>query len=204
MASTVLTEAQLCNIALGLVGQRRTINNLLEATAEAQACAVLYGPARDEVLAEFPWTFATRRSTLAEIDDVERSGWEYVYALPSDFLEPQYIWTGARLPPIDLQIPFAIEMNDDGNGLLLVTDQEDAELIYTAKVTTVALFSPLFVKAVSWLLASELALMLPVKPQVAPLMLGRYRQCLLTAKAGDTRQGEPDVEPDSEFIRTRS
>lgn len=204
MSSTVLTEAQLCNLALSLVGQRRLINNLLEETTEAIACAANYGPCRDMVLKEFPWTFATRRSNLAQLADVTRSGWSYVYELPSDFLKPQYIWNGMRFPPEEGRIPFALELNDDANGHVLATDQDDAELVYTAKVTTVALYSPGFVDAVVYLLASRLAPMLTAKPQLGLNFLAAYNQILMRAKAEDAQFGQADVQPESEFIRGRS
>lgn len=199
----VTTEAQLCNIALGYVGQRRLLGDLEEATTEAQMCKAFYGPTRDAVLASYRWSFATRRAELATVADVERNGWLYVYALPADCVEPRMLYNGLRLPGSDERAPFTIELRDAVDGFLLLTDVESAELIYTARITTVGLFPALFVDAVAWRLAGQLALGLSVTPQVGLAIRDRYPQALSLAMAADSRQGQDDVVPDSEFIRIR-
>lgn len=196
-------EAELCNIALARVGQRQFIDALDEDTTEAESCSVLYGPTRDSVLAEFPWRFATRRATLAVLASVTRSEWQYAYSLPEDFISAQSLYAGKRNPAADERPAYAIEMNDAGNGLILVTDTEDAELKYTARVETVSLFPPLFVDAVAWKLAAELCLALPIKPQVGLRMSEGYGLAIAKAAARDAQQAQEDQPPDSEFIRLR-
>jgi hypothetical protein len=51
---------------------------------------------------------------------------------------------------------FVIE-TDDTETSILFTDVDDATLVYIFKVTQTGRFSPLFVSALSWLLASSLA-----------------------------------------------
>jgi hypothetical protein len=51
---------------------------------------------------------------------------------------------------------FTVELGDDGNHILY-TNQEKAMLRYTAYVTDTTTYSPLFVMALSWQLASMLA-----------------------------------------------
>jgi hypothetical protein len=199
------TEAQLCNIALLRTGERQTIDSLEEATEAARACKSLYAPARDACLEDHQWSFATKRVVLAETTQT-RDGWTYAYAMPSDCLVPRYIYAGLRNPAPASRIRFAVELNDAGDGSLLLGDFEAAgyPLVYTARVETVALFTPLFVDALAWRLAIDLALAITVKPQVGLAMRQGYQQALNRAIASDLRLGEDDVEPESELISVRS
>lgn len=201
-----LSEAGLCNLALVRIGQRGTIDSLDEATVEAEACKVVYGPSRDAVLAEFWWPFATARSgTLAAITDGERDGWDYAYPLPADCIPDgaRYIWSGLRDPPLESRIPFAIEANDAGDGQILLTDLDEVSLVYTRAITAPGLFPPLFVQALAWKVAAELALGLPVKPQVGLAMDGKYEKALAKAIAASAKAQQRDAPLDGESIRAR-
>lgn len=197
-----LSEAQVCNLALLRVGSRAVIQNLEEKTAEAIACKAIFELARDAVLAEVPWSFATRRATLALISGATRDGWQYVYDVPADFLAARYIYAGIRNPASDERIPFALE-DDVNNELVLLTDAEDAVLVYTYRCTSPGLWSPLFVDALAWRLASDLALALSVKPQVGLAMAQGYEAALRKAAAADWNQQREDMPPEAEWIRKR-
>lgn len=156
----MLTAEQICNLALSYVGNREPIDSLNEPTLEAQQCSIHYPAARDVLLSGHWWPFATRHQTLALLP-TPRSGWAFAYALPTDLLKPRYIFSGARpgalaipvfssisfpfgalpmvsaLPMINGAVPqvaFELELSDDGNKQILVTDQENAELVYTFKL----------------------------------------------------------------------
>lgn len=198
-----ISAAQVCNIALARVGQRQFIESLTELSTEAQVCKVLYEPTRDAVLAAFPWPFATKRGELTVLDGISRSGWEKVYALPNDCLAVQRLYPGSRNPTADARSPYALE-HDDVSGLrVLLADLEDAELIYTARVQAVALYPPLFVDALAWRMAMELALALAVKPTLAASMAQGFERAMARAAAAELRQSQEDAPPDSEFIRAR-
>lgn len=200
--AAVTTPAQVCNLALAAVGSRQFIDDLGEATLEAEVCNRLFASVRNELLAAWPWRFATRRAVLGLTAEV-RTGWGYCYTLPADCLVARRIWDGKRLPGAGQSIPFSKELNDAGGGFLLVTDQPQAELEYTAEVTTVALWPPHFVTAVAAVLATHLASALSVKPQVSELMMRRAQLALTRAAAVDANEAQRDEEPDSEFIRER-
>lgn len=207
MGSAVTTEAGICNIALLNVGSRGLLNSLNEQTTEAMACKAHYASARDALLERFPWKFATTRATLALIANTTVSGWDYVYELPSNCMVPQRIWSGSRMPHSEDKIPFDVEMVRDTAGnpsvRALLTDHEDASLIYTVQQTTVALFSPLFVDALAWELSKRLALCIPVKPGAAQLAEAMFKQAFAHAGASQFRHMQPDVAPESEFISGR-
>lgn len=198
------SDAQICNLALSRVGVRKLIDALSDPGTEAKACNAVYALSRDTVLASYSWPFATRRSVLAELAVVERTDWAHVYALPADCLEPQAIvLAGDRNPQAGSRIAFEIEANDDASAPVILTDQEEAELLYTAGVTNPVLFPPHFSDALAWRIAEEIAYSLPVKPGLASQMRQGYELAIQRAKIAALVARQPDSEPDSASVTVR-
>lgn len=199
------SDIQVCNIALLRVGQRQAISSLNDTSDEAIACNALYSEARDRLLAEYGWKFAKSRAALAELATVTRAEWDYVYSLPADCLVPLYVTSedGQRAPSPDVRIPFELEYESSLTSQVLMTDQVDAWLVYTAAIESVGLFPPHFVDALAWVLAADLALGLPVKPQFGLTLQGRAELAIRQAIAADLRQGQEDPLPEAEHVRAR-
>lgn len=173
MASTI----DICNLALANLGDDATVTALVppDGSAQADFCVRFYPIARDAVIEAHAWSFATRRQSLAVIDTDELPGtWQYAYALPNPFLSPISILqpqtpsltsfpisdqsvTGSDLTLTDQGTQdFIIETLSDGT-LALFTNVEDAILRYIISVEDTSKFTPLFVVALSRLLASMLS-----------------------------------------------
>ena len=171
------SEVDICNLALGHLGDDATVSSINppEGSPQAEHCSRFYPIARDSLLERHNWGFTTTRASLALLG----SGWpewQYCYALPSDAINllavlpptatDDYsvgtnIWftqTGYPIPGNGNYTPqnFSQETLEDGT-VVVYTDQEDAVLRYTRYVTDTTVFSPLFVDTVSWYLASYLA-----------------------------------------------
>jgi hypothetical protein len=198
------TVERICNQALARIGVSDFITDIVEETPEAAACLSIYDNVRDLVLASFPWRFATKRATLASPSGVERDGWDHVYTLPSDFLELVLIAPENRNPVPTSRAAFATEMNDAGDGLLLLTDDADGNISYISNDVEPIVYSPHFADALSWLLASELALTLAgVKEGLSNAAAVKYKMSLSQAASRDGNAGyEP--EPESALITIRS
>jgi hypothetical protein len=149
----VSTEADLCNISLGMLGQpgiSALVSDPETATSKAQKwCSRLYPFARDNLLEAHPWFWASSRAALTE-DTAHPPTWGYGHAftLPADYLRL------AELPDNDQ--PFTIE-NHPIYGKRMLTDMTSASIRYVWKITDVTLFPNFFVKALARQLAAELA-----------------------------------------------
>lgn len=207
----ITTAVQICNAALLNTGTSQFINTFDDRTTEAKVLKVIYEPTRDALLERFPWKFATRRALLPLLAGSwqQRTGWTYAYALPPDCIVPQRIWSGVRTPAALDKIPFDVEGTGDGTatttttGLVLLTDQGGAELIYTTRNDTPATYSPLFIEALAWALAVKLCLVLPVKPEWAAKCDAEFTKALLIAKSVHSRGQQEDPNPPSEFTTAR-
>jgi hypothetical protein len=196
-----VSKAQICNLALAHINQTQTtISNLdTDTGTTASQCRIHYDVCRRFVLADFNWTFAKKRVALADIGSPPPE-WEYRYDYPSDclaFIEIQ------RLTRTDLAIEFAVEAEADGSGLSILTDTNDATGVYVFDVENTSLFSPGFVSALSWYLASELAPSLSGDTDLQEAALMVYRSKMMSAQAVDSRQGGRVFELDAPWERGR-
>lgn len=198
----VTTEIQVANLALGLVGHKQPIGSFTDQTTEAEMAALYFDQTRDELLERWAWRFAMKRSVLA-LTTEERTGWGYCYAAPADMLKARQIFNGKREFGAGEQIPFSKELNDAASGHLILTDMQSAELFYTVRLRTVALWPALFVKAVAAQLAVYLAPSIPVKLEMVGSYEQRAERLFQAAAAHDANEAVRDQEADSEFIRER-
>ncbi|WP_347989498.1 hypothetical protein [Methylomonas sp. AM2-LC] len=176
------TDVDICNAALVLIGKPAVISSLTDGSVAASNCQALYSLSLSTLLAEFAWTFATTTVLLANVDNPNQL-WQYAYQLPGDVVTPLDIYesdaqgditgtfSNAYPAPLGLvsfyptfspgmqlatQQDFTCETDSEGNGLIL-TNQANAMLKYVRFVTSAANFPPLFVQALSCMLASKLA-----------------------------------------------
>jgi len=212
-----VSDVDICNMALGRIGHSETILSLSERSKAAQACARFYAASRDFVLRDFPWNFATRAVQLAEVTGGTYPGWQHVYRYPTDCLQARQVTTAAGtrlrwyetdptrsdrilrwLPP---RIPF--EVSSDASGRLILTDLEEAYLVYTARITDPNLFDSMFVSALAWHLAVELVMPLAVDERRAQRAERNYAIVLSQAAAVNANETARDPAPESGSITAR-
>jgi len=198
------SSTEICNLALSHIGVGKEIANLeTEKSEEAAACRRFYDTARDEVLRDFTWPFATVMATLGLIEEDPNDEWSYSYRYPSDCLMFRRILSGQRTDTRDTRVPYKIAQ--DSSGTLIFTDQENAECEYTIREDDPLRYPPDFVLAFSFLLASYIA---PRLTGGDPFKLGQralqlYALQISKAQANAKNEEQPDIEPDSEFTRAR-
>lgn len=171
-------EVDICNLALAHLGDSATVASISPPSGSAQSshCARFYPIARDLMIDSHPWNFCTTRVALAALTlPAAITSWLYAYAVPTDVIDylevmdpaatddygigiPQMNTYGIQVPNLGVYVPqpFVIETDVDGTEMLL-TNQQNAVLRYTHVVSDASKFPPLFVMALSRLLASYLA-----------------------------------------------
>lgn len=95
-----MSEVVICNLALAHLGDTATVASISppDDSVQAQLCARFYPVARDALLEMAAWGFATRRVSLALLQeavdgssprvypDKSPATWRFMYALPNDAL----------------------------------------------------------------------------------------------------------------------
>lgn len=229
MPPPLLSEAALCNVALGLIGNRDFLDDINEDSDQGASCRVHYPQVRDLILRSGNWKFATVRGTLA-LTALNIKGWGYTYATPADFVRDIRLWppnNGAGdafsfwPPPGGLQsagfntlirslgsdqkVPYDLFSDPSlpAGTMVIGTDLQFAELEYVRQVSVVGAFPVEFSDAVAHMLAARLALTIPAKMQLAAGLERLAWQRVWYAISLQQNLGKEDQEPDSPFIRGR-
>ncbi len=166
------SEVDICNIALGHLGDEAAISAIdpPDGSVQAAHCARIYPMARDELLEMHNWRFAVKRKALALLATTEQpQEWAYTYGYPTCIRviairpanEPttsnsNLIFDEQEFLAAPKTYPFTVEALDDGTQVIY-TNVEDATVHYVAAITDVAKFSPLFRAALARLMAHYLA-----------------------------------------------
>lgn len=213
------TELEIINLALVAAGETKQLAGALEtAPGPIGGVARTFYPQRRDELLELPgtrWPFATRRKVLTALDAVTRTDWRFAYALPADCRTArQVVLPGMRNPRPEDAIPFALEAGDppagapaeddpyagEPDGMVLLCDLEDAELLYTAGITNPVRFSALFVSALAERVAVDFALHLTKKADLAQAAERRYLAALGLAQVHAAQQGQKDPPAVPDFL----
>lgn len=155
MASAV----EISRLALGHIADAARINAIdpPDNSIQAQHCSTFYPIARDQLLEMHDWTFARKRValdlSLVEFDDGE---WGFAYSVPADYIRALKVCPPGA--PMDFPgQPFQIESDVTELDTLLLTNVEDAVLHYIYREEETGRYTPNFLVALSYLLASYLA-----------------------------------------------
>jgi hypothetical protein len=164
---------QICNLALDAIATRSSIADINEGSTEANACLRHYEPALEAVLQAAHWNFARRQIAMTVLADASAGGtvpapWVYSYAIPSDMVQGRYVlpttaasvgtpYTGARSPAVRFLLTSDLDANNQPRTVVL-TNQPQATLVYTARITNVSLFDGQFVDAFALYLGARLAM----------------------------------------------
>lgn len=173
----------LYNMALGKVGTRTTVSATTEGSNEANSCNTFYAATRDAMLRAAPWNFCrkqlllTQLKTSQDISNPPPAPWAFEYSYPSDCLKARFILpqvsTDATVNGIPITsaglsaqpqyvmgppVKFMVGLDQDGSGnniRVILTNQFQAQLVYTAAVTDPNLFDPEFIEALTSALGAK-------------------------------------------------
>lgn len=181
------SRVDIWNLALSHIGHRATIADPDEATAEANHCRRFYPISLRVTLEHFLWSFATRRTPLAQVTNAVEH-WMFAYAMPTGVIKARAVLLPESTDDSKEQ-DFAVESADDGS-IIIRTNVEDAVLKYTALVEDTNKFSPMFVLALSYDLASLLAGPIPKDPKVKKAMMDAAMYWGSMAEAADANASQ--------------
>lgn len=166
------SQVDICNAALVKIGQDIPISAITEQTKAARVFNRVWTRCLEMVLSERTWPFAVKAVALALVDEAPPPGWSLRYARPADCISAKMVCDegGVRtgititctpqsdtgfMAPLVSPVPFDTIYGEQGTSI--VTDLDDAYLIYVSRVTDTSRFPPPFVEALTSRLAMEAA-----------------------------------------------
>ena len=174
-----MTVVEICNQALSELGDQN-ISSLDEQKKAARLCNQFYEVARDMVLTEYEWSFATEYSTLAQLSaDPENSGFAYQFTIPNDVL---------KILEVKDQPKFEVI------GSRLHCDSTPCTIKYIKKVTNSDVFPSAVTEAISLYLAYKMCIPMTGDKQLKAQLIQYFVVALENAmgKDGVTSLGEED------------
>lgn len=192
---------RIANLALQRVGVSSGIASLDEKSKEARSVRGMWDHLRDLVLGEYAWSFATVYAALP-IVSVTRAPWLYAYRLPADCLFPLGLAVEQHVTSLPQALPFAVQ--SDTGGPILVTDQPDAVLRYTARLIDPLDWPAWFQDLMAWRLASDLCMPLTVDARLSQAVDAKLAQARVMAAQRSASSGQAPVQPlPSAFVTAR-
>jgi hypothetical protein len=146
------TETDICNMALGRIGEKTVTSAQITANTEPRAiqCNLHYAQSRDALLRSGLWRFARARDELTANDTSPDFEWDYAFDLPTDFLRLISVFSDNSALGQNTLFSYKLE------GKQLLTDESTCYLRYIKKVTTVTDFEPLFIECLVLQLALKM------------------------------------------------
>ena len=217
------SQVEICNMALAHI-RSAGINSITEASLQAQYCNLFYDQALEFSLSDAPWNFARKQVALA-LTSKDAFSWVYAYQYPTDCLKINRIRSSAeRITDTsdsglvsrpgyrsdEVQngpIRVAYEVLNIENTKIIGCDESSAWVDYQLRIDDSNKYSPSFILAFSYYLASLIAM--PIiggdnGRKERESMLQLYR--ITSANALSNNANESDkvpAEPDSEYITAR-
>jgi hypothetical protein len=191
------SEIQICNLALSHLGGGR-IQSINDNAKEAIECKILYPMVLESTLRSHKWAFATKRLLLGLLDE-EVPGFRFVYRYPGDCLVAREIYSVNQFD----KVKFEIALGKDNQSRVILSDQESAVLIYTAKVENANIFDSIFIEALSWKLAGELAISLKGNTDLMQLSIQNFEHILSKAQTASANEGFIKPEDDNPYFNAR-
>lgn len=192
----------ICNLALTELG-KKNITSLSEASPEARACNQMYDFVRDLLLQSYPWRFAGKTQSLAELENDKPGAWAHSYRKPTDCLKIRSIrpwYSLTELGPTvqeEAMTPFEFE------GDRVYCSLSPAFLRYTYRVTDPTKYPPLFIDALVWHLATRMAMPLTKDPKERANAFQIAQATTASAQMADANEQRETSDHSSELVAGR-
>ena len=173
-----MTKTEIANIALAKFREGRITT--IESTTDPVAVVMndQYDHALELLLEEHRWNFAAKRVALTQLGTAPPFGWSNQYALPADCI---------RLKDVNGEDVEASSQLFELEGSNLLTNDDTVTITYVAKITDTNLYSPSFVEALSFKLASITCGRLTGDTELAIMLDKQYNYALSKAIHNDTK-----------------
>jgi hypothetical protein len=160
----------ICNIALIALGETPIVS-VDDPNKRAILCKARYDDVRRATLRSHPWNFARKLTTIPAADPDPPTSYQFSYPLPPDFMRMAGDFPDDPLARYDIV----------GNRLY-INDGPPLNIFYIWDIQDATKFDPLFVQALGYSLAVELA-----QPLTQSIAKQRAAMAMLEDKMGAAR-----------------
>ena len=193
------SKAQIFNIALNILGVSNPLENANCNDNRAILLNNYYKMARDYVLKDFDWNFASVFKELSLMDGADNaSGWKYCFAYPNDCVCARDIFQKGTF---QLQ-KFEISSVSSGEKVIL-TDIYEPVLRYTKRVEKEVYFTSEFSMALAHYLAGLTSCVITGNTSKGQIAYEKYLMILRRARTLNAREGADYIYNDETYLDSR-
>jgi hypothetical protein len=198
------TETAAANGGLGHIGVPPIADLDGDTSLAARTCRLHFAAARDALLREHEWNFATAWCVPAAAPEAAIGPLAIRYPLPADCVRVRFV---DELTTDEWAVEAASVTDATGatiESMVLVTNAEAPSVCYTRRVETPAMWDPLFYGVFTRRLGALCAPALARDPSVGALKQREADDMLAPAKKVDSREKAPkEISRDTSWIRAR-
>lgn len=194
-----ISKAQIFNITLNILGVSTPLENANCTDPRAILLNNYYELARDYVLKDFDWNFASAYKKLSLFDNPQNiSHYNYCYNYPNDCICARDIFQKES----NKLERFLVASLESGEKVIL-TNAQNAILRYTRCVDKEVYFSCEFSMALSYYLASLTSSVIAGSLQKGETAYEKYRTLLRRAKVLNAQEGADFIYDDNTYLESR-
>jgi hypothetical protein len=217
------SQIQIANMALDVIGTRSTISALNEGSTESNAISRHWDNAVDAVLRAAHWDFARKQLALTVLQDGTQgqpvpTPWLYEYAYPSDCLLMRYLMPTIQVSPVSFassvspvtaygpppRFVLSTDLDTTMNSVsVILTNQMQAQGVYTFRNTNTAMWDPLFVQAFTAYLGARVCIALTGDKNMQQIALRMAQQYSVDAQTKNGNEGLTVIDSIPDWMRAR-
>lgn len=198
----VTSKAQIFNIALNILGVSVPIEKADNTDNRYILLNNYYDLARDYVLKDFDWNFAStfKDLSLIEYDDslCNFSNYKFCYAYPNSCICARDLFVKGSYV-LNKFCVHCLETNEK----VILTDAPEAVLRFTRRISNEGYFSVEFSMALAYYLASLTSNVIVGSIQKGELAYQKYGQLIRHAKVLNAQEGADNIYSDKTYLDTR-
>jgi len=194
----MISNVDICNLALTKLGHN-TIVSFTEDTENARRCNRIFDYCKREVLRAYTWTFATKIEPLNELSGEEILNYEYVYSVPVNCLYIIAVYDENKTEINE----YKKLLTPNSNVECIATNTYQAYLEYVLDINDPNLFDSVFVSALVFRLAGELATITTGKEQLSAQFLQQYEYVISKAKRLNSQEKNETKYENSRYLDER-
>lgn len=185
------TETGAANLALSYLRQPPIVNLANDTSKAGRVLRQWFGHIRDALLRQYPWNFAEEFASLAAMTETPPHTWDLYYALPAD----PYCLTVRKIPGHPKEAWKVV------SGRRIATNiTAPLDIVFTARVTDVQNWDPLFLMALAVQLAERAAPDIAKDERVSQKIKTDVEQALNAAFPADAAEGTADDLPVGSWV----
>lgn len=195
------SKIDIINLALANISNLNGVQGFGENNVEAQQADKHWGAILTCVLAEAPWSFATRMRPLALLEaDAGPAPWSHHYVYPDDCVRLRRVYS----PDVPMEgAQFRLGRSTDNRFRVVMAGAPPLVAEYTTREISVAEFPPHFANALAWRLAAEIALAMRADAGLADGATRAYMLQLEAAKLHNADEAGPRPRRNGSWLEAR-